>query len=314
MTIPVLYLEDRGGRKLRGRRSPLPWERDEARGVVASAIALAVLAASATAGGYAASAYIGGRAQNEAARTGAASSERSTQLQLQAEKEAQEKQLAAERDARAADQRASEDALRFQGQLTEQNREDAEVNRHGDYDSWAARERRMSSIGGMLGLAPREIPEYRPLGPSIIGDYNGGRPPVSGPLPTNGSINWNAAPEQLSTQISAYFRSHGVADSETPYWVGKAQELVARGRELNDPGYADRRLSQADIFGRSGGGGAPAPVQNPTSTASGRSSAGSIRAIAPGSSFAVPVPTSSGALYASSRRQPVPGSIAALAA
>lgn len=74
--------------------------------------------------------------------------------------------------------------------------------------------------------------------------------------------------------IKQFGREHGVqwTDQQADYWVNKYPELEARGREIGDPGYAMRRLSEAEeITGRSGapgggggGGASPAlPTLNP---------------------------------------------------
>lgn len=83
----------------------------------------------------------------------------------------------------------------------------------------------------------------------------GGTAP-GGTMPGSGEVDWSAPPGVLSQQLNAYFTKHGVSTHETPYWVSKAPELVARGREINDPNYASTRLSQSEVFG--GGGGTPA--------------------------------------------------------
>src|SRR5581483_3518193 len=74
-------------------------------------------------------------------------------------------------------------------------------------------------------------------------------------MPGQGEVDWTADPNTLATQLNAYFTKRGVAPSETPYWVQQASALVARGKELNDPTYADKRLAAADIFGGGGGTG-----------------------------------------------------------
>jgi hypothetical protein len=86
----------------------------------------------------------------------------------------------------------------------------------------------------------------------------------AGTMPGAGEVDWTAAPNVLTQQLNAYFAKRGVGSNETPYWVSKAQELVARGREINDPNYASMRLSQSDVFGGGYGGGtstATAPGQ-----------------------------------------------------
>ncbi len=83
-----------------------------------------------------------------------------------------------------------------------------------------------------------------------------GQSPVAGGAPQG--INWGADPQTLTQQLTAYFASKGVPPTEVPYWVSKAPELVQRGQELGNPGYADQRLGAADILG--GGGGSSAPT------------------------------------------------------
>jgi hypothetical protein len=72
--------------------------------------------------------------------------------------------------------------------------------------------------------------------------------PTQNNVPTGAPANVNAANGDIGQQISAYFKSRGVADSETPYWVQKWQEFGA-----SDPTYFNQRLAQADIFRTSQG-------------------------------------------------------------
>lgn len=155
---------------------------------------------------------------------------------------------------------ATDKALDFQKQQADLDAQRAEANRRGDYDSWAARERRVGTLGQMLGLPAREVPDYVPM-PGTL--QPSGSPQSSRTsanlMPTQGEVDWNAPPDQLSQQLAAYYTKRGAAPSEVPYWVQHAQELVQRGQELNDPGYADKRLSQSEIFG-GGGGQSKAPT------------------------------------------------------
>jgi hypothetical protein len=45
-----------------------------------------------------------------------------------------------------------------------------ESTQHANYDQWAARERRLSTLGEMLGRGPRDIPSYVPTS-GTAGDY-----------------------------------------------------------------------------------------------------------------------------------------------
>lgn len=240
MTIERLPLR---GRRARQMWQAAPWERFEARGVIASAIALAALAATATAGGAAVSSAIASHGSNSAAETQAAASKEATNQQLQYE-----------REALASQQKAAEEQLSYTKQQAGQSRADNETNRQADYEQWAAREGRLSTIGGMLGMPARQIPGYRSLGPE--GGQGGG--PSAGPpahlMPKSGEIDWTASPEKVQQQAAAFFQSRGVNPGEASYWASKAPELVARGKEINDPLYADKRIAAAEVFG--GGGGA----------------------------------------------------------
>lgn len=185
-------------------------------------------------------------------------------------KEAANTQAGAANHAADLQSKAAADALAFQKQQAEVDFQNSELARRANYDQYAAGRHRLDTLGGLLGQGPQTVPDYVPgkdpnfAGPAPAGSVNGTTAPTTGaPGSVNattsatGPINWTAPPDQLSAQLSAYFKSKGVSDQETPYWVGKAAELVARGQELNDPGYADRRLSQANVFG--GGGGSTAP-------------------------------------------------------
>lgn len=146
----------------------------------------------------------------------------------------------------AADQslEANREATAFAEKQSALDRLTAETNRRGNYDQWLAHDQRVGSLGQLAGLPARVSPAYVPL-PNGAG---GGGAAASGPAP---NVDWSAPPDKLAAQISGYFKSRGVSDHETPYWVSKAGELVARGKELNDPNYANNFLARADVFGGS---------------------------------------------------------------
>lgn len=108
---------------------------------------------------------------------------RGTQLQTNAANYAADK--AAESSA------STERFLREQAQA--KWKADETANR-ANYDQWAAREKRLGSVGDILGYGPREIPAYvpspdpnlgpqpqlTPQGPQSVGNYlNPQQPPVS---------------------------------------------------------------------------------------------------------------------------------------
>lgn len=55
------------------------------------------------------------------------------------------------------------DALAFKQQQAKQDQLNAETAQHANYDQWRAREGRLSSLGGLVGLSPRQIPDYVPM-------------------------------------------------------------------------------------------------------------------------------------------------------
>jgi len=108
----------------------------------------------------------------------------------------------------------------------------------------------LSSIGSILGV------DF-----GAGGGGNAAAPSAAlGPMPQG--IDWTAPPDQLAQSLTNYFTKAGVSAHEVPYWVGKAGELVARGKETGDPNYANKRLAAADVFG-GGGGAAPRSVAMP---------------------------------------------------
>ncbi len=110
------------------------------------------------------------------------------------------------------------------------------------------------------------------------------------------AVDWTAPAPVLAQNLSAYFKAKGVPDTEVPYWVQKAPELIARGQQLNDPGYADKRLSQANIFGgQSAGGSAPISAVMPRPALAPQMSPISTNALAPSYGQVVPISSLMGA-------------------
>lgn len=57
----------------------------------------------------------------------------------------------------------AKDTLAFQERAAQQDFLNAENAQHGNYDQFAARQGRLSTLGQMVGLKPFDIPAYRPL-------------------------------------------------------------------------------------------------------------------------------------------------------
>lgn len=178
-----------------------------------------------------------------------------------AAKDAAKTQADASTHAADIQSKAADEQLAFQRQQAENDWRNQQQTQQANYNQWAAGRGRLRSLGAMTGIDIGADPAYVPgidprfdTGASPLPSSTTASPTTSGP-PTSaptGPVDGSAA------SISAFFKSKGVPDTETPYWVSKWPELVARGQELGDPDYAMKRLAAADIFG--GGGGAAAPA------------------------------------------------------
>lgn len=179
---------------------------------------------------------------------------------------AEENRRAAEANAKAIEQaaqlqkQASDQTLAFEKEQAARQRADDIAAQNANFGQWTYRQNTIRPIQGaglqatntlaqLLGLpaVDTNLPNL-PAAPVFSGQPSSGQP--SGPLP-------NA--DGSAASISAYFKSRGVPDTETPYWVQKWPELVARGKEIGDPTYAQKRLAAAEVFG-----GAPTPNQPQT--------------------------------------------------
>lgn len=128
---------------------------------VASSIALGALVAGATAGGAVASGAIQSRAAGKAA-----------------DAQTQASNYAAEQQAKSA-----REALAFQRQQAHQDFLNAQNAQRGNYDQWAARQGRLSTLGQMVGSKPFVIPAYVPMQEAP----EAGTPPAG--LPPSGNPN-----------------------------------------------------------------------------------------------------------------------------
>jgi hypothetical protein len=199
------------------------------------------------------------------------------QQQLGANQDALGQQLASTKYASDAQSQASANQLAFLRQQATYDAASAEANRSGNYDQWAAKQRQLGTVGQALGLPARDIPAYVPL-PA----YGGGTTPAAapgtgpaatvapgvvgpgpGPSATSGGLPQIDPSKPIGPQAAAYIQSRGGTPnpSSADYWQSKWPELVARGQQLGDPLYAQKRLAAADELG--GGGAAPAAAAPP---------------------------------------------------
>lgn len=178
-------------------------------------------------------------------------------------KSAANQQVNAANHAADVQSKSAGDVLAFQRQQAEADYQNSEGSRHANYDQWAASQRRLQTLNDLLGLGPREIPGYVPgKDPNFTGSGPSTASGVpTGPSGTRTSTGAGSGPsgpvDGSPASISAYFKSQGVSDQETPYWVGKWPELMARGQEIGNPNYAMDRLAAADVFGGQAGQTAP---------------------------------------------------------
>lgn len=123
------------------------------------------------------------------------------------------------------------------------NQANFERTQQANYGQWAQRQRNAgpfigagtesnNALSDALGLPRNAGPRVPSYNESFGGGSGGG--PAANIDPTKGDI---------AGQVSAYFKSRGVADTETPYWAEKWNEFGAK-----DPAYFNKRLSDADIF------------------------------------------------------------------
>lgn len=179
--------------------------------------------------------------------------------------------------------------------IAEQQRQDAERKAEFDQQQAAAKAQwdaeqqirapyrqagaaALSSLGGILGVN--------------FGNGGGGSPAAapaaSGPMPAG--IDWTAAPDVLGKQLVDYYTKAGVSTHEVPYWVSQAPSLVARGQQLGDPNYANKRLAASEVFGGGSPGSTPisAVLPRPLAPAT-LSMAGIPNALAPSYGAVVPM-------------------------
>lgn len=130
-----------------------------------AAVAIPLITAAVTAGTSIAGAKMSSSAAKKAGETQAASAERAAQLQTEAANHAADLQA-----------KAAAEALAYQKEQAQLDAARAEAAQRGNYDQWAAQQRRVSTLGEMLGLGARQIPAYV-KGPSTIAETMGTPPP-----------------------------------------------------------------------------------------------------------------------------------------
>lgn len=126
--------------------------------------------------------------------------------------------------------KANADSLAFQGKSAENAYQNNEAARQGNYGIFAARERRLGTIGDEVGLGAREIPAYVPgvdPGFGTIGDAATGTPPA----PSSGAPGNPADPNAIMAAVTDNYKKLGVAPTgpgsgptDIAYMAGKVKE------------------------------------------------------------------------------------------
>lgn len=98
---------------------------------------------------------VGGKMQSsantKAAETASEAANRAAQIQADAARYASDAQA-----------KAAADALAYQKEQARLDAARAEAAQRGNYDQWAAQQRRLSTLGELLGLGARQLPAYTP--------------------------------------------------------------------------------------------------------------------------------------------------------
>lgn len=128
-----------------------------------------------------------------------AASDRAAQIQSESAKYATDAQT-----------KANDAALEYQRQQALHADQVAETDRHANYDQWAASQRRLQSVGDLLGAGPREIPAYVPTPQGSYGSVG---------ATLNGGMVTMVAPDGSQK---------AVASSEVPYWASKGAKVAGR--------------------------------------------------------------------------------------
>ncbi len=180
-----------------------------------------------------------------AAGTAAAGSLAAASKQAGAAKTAAQIQSDAATKAAQIQSNSAAQALAFQQDQAKRDQATFEATQHANYNQWAAREGRMSSLGGLVGLGPRQIPAYVPTTlppagmtstPAGSGNYYGTynpAPPSSG-VPSGSTTMAQGAPNASLANLAppsgttiVRLQAPGGAALYVP--AGQADQYLARG-------------------------------------------------------------------------------------
>lgn len=176
--------------------------------------------------------------------------------------------------------KANADALAFEGKNAENAYQNNEAARQGNYGIFAARERRLGTIGDEVGLGPREIPAYVPGVDPRFGDMGGAMgapadPSAAAPTSTNptddaailaavtknyGALGVQPTGPGTGPTDAAYMAKQikatgGLTPGNLSYWFGPSGRIAA---ELAKVGAAGATAGKSAVPPT------PAPLAGPT--------------------------------------------------
>lgn len=191
---------------------------------------------------------------------------------------------------------AANNTLDFQKQQAAQDQSNFNTTQRANYDQWAAKEGRMSSLGEAVGLAPRAIPAFQSQG-STQGPAAGGPAGTSGASAfLKGLLDKGIDPQQAAAQTNQQFKLG--TGSQAVYYDASVHGTPVIG--LPDS-YIALEGGKWNVTQRGGGGGAPqaaAPVTPPAATFSNLGSFAQ-----PNPTLAMPTPYAAGTLGAFASRR-----------
>lgn len=144
--------------------------------------------------------------------------------------------------------KSAAEALAFQKQQAAQDLVTHNATAKANYDQWASRERRISSLGAALGLAPRDIPDFVPTpGPTDAPASSGqtapkpgapGGPPSSGdPIMDALVSNYHdlgvqptgpgSGPTDIAYMAGKIQQTGGLTPENVKYWLGPQGRIAA---------------------------------------------------------------------------------------
>lgn len=197
-------------------------------------------------------------AARSAAQTQSDAATRSAQIQADAARETARLQTEAATKAAQLQKESSDAALGFTKQQALYGAQSAETDRSANYQQWAAKERRLGSIGEMVGLGQRDIPSYVP---SPTPNFDTPTPP---PGPATGSAATVAGsgnptdPAFINAQLQSVYKGLGVqptgpgsGPTDIAYMAGKV--LETGGWTPQNASYWPDRIKQELALAKNGG-------------------------------------------------------------